>query len=205
MQNYVIYGINGLVVIAAIVGVILGKITWYEAAALAAALLVPSAGHVALSARAAREAEPPPPKGRKPPIPRLPMLTLTLLVAAGGLGSTCRSPGGADAGPPPPSTAELVEAGITVVNSTCALLEGVTQSLTVVSICATLEEVATIATFVSQFLKRELPYADAAPLPCTPLPGTEVCATREELGRGIVFVLAKRRARFLMPDAGVRQ
>lgn len=203
MQNYIIYGINGLVVVAAIVGVILGKITWYEAAALAAALLVPSAGHVALSARGARAAEEPP--KRKPPIPRLPLLTLMLAFAVGGLGSTCRGASGTDAGAPaPPSTAELIEAGIAVVNSTCTLLEGVTQNLTVVSICATLEEVATIATFVSQFLKRELPYTGAAPLPCTPIPGTEVCATREELGRGIVFVLAKRRARLMMPDAGVR-
>lgn len=93
-----------------------------------------------------------------------------------------------------------VEAGAAGAQGLCTLLEGVTQNQTVISICATVEEIALIAAFVAT-LVRHGELADAGA--CTPLPGTIVCATKAELGQAIPLVLAKRRALFVS-DAGAR-
>ena len=99
----------------------------------------------------------------------------------------------ADSGP-------LIEAGVAVVDSGCALLEGITQNQTVISICATVEEIASMVGFIAQFL-RHGSATDAGA--CTMLPGTTFCATKSEMGAAIQFVLQKRAARFAL-DGGAR-
>lgn len=96
---------------------------------------------------------------------------------------------------PVSNPAPLVEAGEGIVDNTCTLLTGLTQNQTVISICATVEEVATIAAYVGSFL-RHGDFVDAGA--CTPLAHTGVCATRSELGQAIQLVTAKRRARYLI-------
>lgn len=95
----------------------------------------------------------------------------------------------------------LVEAGVGIVDNTCTLLEGFTQNQTVITICAYVEEVATIATFIVNFLRHGATQAADAGT-CTPLPGTGVCATKSELGQAIQLIVQKRKVR-LMLDAGV--
>ncbi len=98
-----------------------------------------------------------------------------------------------DAAPTPSSIATLVEGGIAVLNGTCTLLEGVTDNQTLISICASAEEVAGIVQFISGLL-RHGETADAGP--CTIIPGSTLCATKSELGRAITFTVQKRRAVF---------
>jgi hypothetical protein len=98
----------------------------------------------------------------------------------------------------PPIT--YVEAGAPVVKDLCTLLEGWTENQTVISICATVEEVLTIASTLVPPLSAEA--ADAGV--CTPLPGTTACAMKRQIGRGIQMVLLQRRAR-LLRDAGAEE
>jgi len=95
-----------------------------------------------------------------------------------------------------PDAGPIVEAGAGVANGVCSILEGVTDNQTVISVCATVEEVATIAAWILTFVRADTTDAGA----CTSLT-TNVCATRAEIGRGIQLVLAKRRA-ILFVDAG---
>lgn len=96
---------------------------------------------------------------------------------------------------PSESPTTIIEAGGAVANDACRFLEGVTQNQTLISICASVEEIALIATAIAPFLKTD----DAGP--CTTLPGTNVCATKALLGQGIQIVLANR-ARRLVLEAG---
>jgi len=92
----------------------------------------------------------------------------------------------------PPTT--YVEAGTAVATDLCTLLEGWTENQTVISICATIEEVLLIASTLVPLLPAEA--ADAGV--CTLLPETTACATKKQIGRGIQIVLLKRRARLLL-------
>ena len=92
------------------------------------------------------------------------------------------------------------EAGVAAIDNTCSFLEGLTDNGTVISICATVEEIASIAALVVPFLAVA---PDAGPRVCTVLPGRTECATKQEIGKGITQVLSKRRARLLI-DSGAR-
>jgi len=85
-----------------------------------------------------------------------------------------------------------VEAAVEVVDGTCTLLEGLTKNQTVLTICATVEELATVAAFVASFL-RPASVVEAEPSACTVVANT--CATRAELGPAIELILRKRDAK----------
>jgi len=85
--------------------------------------------------------------------------------------------------------AQVEEAGTAIVKDECQLMTGITQNQTILTVCATAEEVLYIATLVSGFL-RHGQSVDAGT--CTPLKGTAVCATPEELGKALVSVIQKR-------------
>jgi len=103
---------------------------------------------------------------------------------------------GGSEGCKPSEAPGLLEAGAPPVGAICTWLEGLTSNQTVISICADAEEVLQIATQIAPLLS---PQADGGT--CTPLPGTTVCATREQLGPAIQQVLRRRQARLII-DAG---
>jgi hypothetical protein len=93
----------------------------------------------------------------------------------------------------------VVEAGAPVATGVCSFLEGVLPDGTIATICATVEEILLIVSVVAPLIAADgVPEAGT----CTILPGTTVCATRAQVGRGIAAVLQQRRAR-LMIDAGL--
>ena len=94
----------------------------------------------------------------------------------------------------------ITDAGTAIVDNSCTLLEGITQNQTIISVCATIEEIATIASYVANFLHKGAT-ADAGT--CTSLGKTGVCATKAEIGQGIQLILEKRRIKLLL-DAGAQ-
>lgn len=99
-----------------------------------------------------------------------------------------------------PGIVNAIDAGTEIANGACTFLEGITQNQTVISICASVEEVAALVGFVSSFLRHgQLVDAGA----CTAVPNTNLCATRAEIGQGISFLVAKRQAMFML-DGGAR-
>lgn len=106
----------------------------------------------------------------------------------------------------PSTPADHVDAGIAAVEATCSFLEGFTENKTVISVCATLEEIGFIAdTILSLFPASRERKSSAAPdggATCALLSGTTVCATRAEVGAGIKALVQKRRALLLERDGG---
>jgi hypothetical protein len=101
-----------------------------------------------------------------------------------------------------PTTGQA-EAGAQGVGNFCTMLEGITSSGTVASICADAEEVAWIAVqFVKLFGEITVPEAGAS-ISCKPIPTTPYCATPQQMGRIIEALVTHRRARFLL-DAGLQ-
>lgn len=92
--------------------------------------------------------------------------------------------------PAVPSGATL-EAGVVGVDGICTLLEGITENQTVISICATVEEVAWIVATFAPLLD---PTKDAGPI---------ATHTPQEMGKIIQATVVHRRARLLL-DAGAR-
>lgn len=121
--------------------------------------------------------------------------TLQAGLALVALTFICALVGGSE-GCKPSEAPGLLEAGAPPVGAICTWLEGLTSNKTVIAICADAEEVLQIATQIAPLLS---PQTDAGA--CTPLPGTSVCATREQLGPAIQRVLYRRQARLLL-DAG---
>jgi hypothetical protein len=110
-------------------------------------------------------------------------------VLSGGSLLTCK---------PGTTPTTIVEAGVQpVVTEACTWLEGVTDNTTVLSICATAEEVLLIVGILTPLLAKE-GAPDAA---CTILPNTKICATKKQLGPAILQIVERRRARLLL-DAG---
>ena len=105
------------------------------------------------------------------------------------------TPNDADATAP-----NYVEAGTQVASGVCTLLEGVTQNQTVISICATVEEVAAVVAYISTFL-RHGEAIDAGT--CTVLSGSKLCATKQEVGQGISLLIVERQMQ-LMRDSGAK-
>lgn len=120
-------------------------------------------------------------------------LATTVILAA----LACKPPSGpivdADSG-------SLVEAGVGTVNDICSLIEGITQSGAVYSICATVEEIANIVAFILTLRSGDAGVPSAA---CLNLPGTTFCATSAERAQGILFTVRARQVRATL-DAGAR-
>lgn len=127
----------------------------------------------------------------------LPGVLLTLVLVSGSLiigTADCR---------PGATPGSVIEAGAPAVLGDCSWIEGITDNATVVAICASLPELALVAEIAASLI----PLASAgrqasASSACAVVPGLKVCATREQMGRGIVAVLARRGVR-LGPDAGL--
>jgi hypothetical protein len=106
---------------------------------------------------------------------------------------------------PASTSSNQVEAGATDTpafppQAVCANLIGVDSTGTLTAICATVEEIAIIATFIADLRAR---VGDAgAPRVCTPLPGTRLCATDPELSAGIGLVLNRRKS-VVTRDGGI--
>ena len=98
---------------------------------------------------------------------------------------------------PRTSVPQTLDAATVAVGSTCSWLEGITPGGTIVTICAVADELLQIATFVISLLPQHA--ADAGP--CTAIPTTDVCASKDELGKAILEIIARRRAR-LARDGG---
>ncbi len=85
-----------------------------------------------------------------------------------------------------------VEAGIISVTAGCQFLTGLTQNQTVISICATVEEIAYIVSLFTPFFDG---HPDAA---CVYLPGDVNCLSYEQVGTGIQAVVERRKERLLL-------
>jgi len=86
-----------------------------------------------------------------------------------------------------------IEAGIISVTAGCQFLTGLTENQTVISICATIEEIAFIASLFTPLLQQDGP-PDAD---CTYLPQQTVCLTQRQIGDGIDKVVSRRMERLL--------
>lgn len=94
-----------------------------------------------------------------------------------------------------------LEAGIVVVDSACSFLQGVTTNQTIIAVCATVEEIAFIATVLAPLLAKDT--LDGKAPTCDPVPNTDLCATPEQMGTAIQALIMKRRA-LLLTDGGGR-
>ena len=126
-----------------------------------------------------------------------------LLAAAGALSLSLHAQCKPASGPAGDAEAgALVEAGAAVISGVCSLIEGIDDNGTARNICATLEEVASIAQFILTL--RAAPDAGPLVLPatkCAVLPGSTLCATSAERAKAVLFV-AKAREKRLLLDGG---
>ncbi len=100
-----------------------------------------------------------------------------------------------------------VEAGATVANDVCSFIEGVDDNGAIRTICATVDEVASIVAFVLTLRSIDGGKVDggADGGACKSLPGTvtTLCATPNERAKGILFLVRVRAARFVI-DGGTK-
>jgi hypothetical protein len=116
-----------------------------------------------------------------------------LLLALGLLSSStdCRRPD---------SPVDYEDAGYVIVDSACSFLQGVTTNQTIIAVCATVEEIAFIATILAPLLAKDT--LDGGPV-CDPVPNTDLCATPEQMGKAIqALIMRRRRLLLLDPEAG---
>jgi len=126
---------------------------------------------------------------------RVHIIILSLLVATLSLALQC-----GPKAPPPPPPAVALDAGSRVVGTLCHFLEGITENDTVITICATAEELLTIAGIVAPLLADQNDGGLATR--CIVIPETDVCATKRQIGKGIAVVLEQRRSRLRLDDGG---
>ncbi len=121
------------------------------------------------------------------------------LIAVFALALSCKPAGGpvtdADSGP-------VIEAGVKIANDVCSLIEGVDTSGVVRTICATVEEVASIVAFILT-LRTATDAGARASLVCQTLPGSTLCATSDERAKAVLFVVHARERR-LQLDGGAK-
>lgn len=133
------------------------------------------------------------PAPNKPPsIPPAPLAALMVCMVL-GIGGGCRDG--------QPITQPQVEAGTAVAGGICSLVEGVDDSGVVRSVCATVEEIGQIISFILTLRQTTDAGPPAASAPCTPLPQSTFCATKAETAKGVLFV-TQVRSRRLMRDGG---
>lgn len=102
----------------------------------------------------------------------------------------CKPP----SGPIVDADAAVVEAGVATVTDVCSLIEGVDDNGAVRTICATVEEVLQVVSFILTL--RDARDAGGTPATvCSYLPGTTFCATSAERAKGILFLVRSRQAR----------
>lgn len=123
---------------------------------------------------------------------------LVLVLAIAVTTQACKTPSvpqGGDADASGPTVVQVLEAGAPVVTDVCTLLEGIDDSGVLRTICATVEEVAQVVSFILTLRSADAgPPADAA---CTPItaPGAYVCATKAEIAKGVLWLTQQRAAR----------
>lgn len=104
------------------------------------------------------------------------------------------TPQGGDADASGPTVVQVLEAGAPVVNDVCSLLEGVDDSGVVRTICATVEEIGQVVSFILT-LRTASDAGPPAETACTVLPGTKLCATKQEIAKGVLWLSQQRAAR----------
>ena len=115
-------------------------------------------------------------------------MKLSLVSIAGVLVVACRGVSAPDA--------SVVEAGAATVQNGCAFLEGIDDSGTLQTICATAEEIATLVVPFVLLARRPDAGAPAAfAETCKPLPGSTLCASSREIAKAIAYVVRVRAAR----------
>ena len=90
-----------------------------------------------------------------------------------------------------------VEAGITIVDSTCRFLEGVTDDGELIAVCATVEEIAFVVSVLLPLLEAQPPSRED----CKHVPLTDLCATKEQIGQAVRKLVSRRKAHLLL-DGG---
>lgn len=98
-----------------------------------------------------------------------------------------------------PQVNAAVEAGAPVAEGACQQIENITGSQGLEVLCASLPEIAIIASIVTPLIFARAA-TDAGT--CKVIPTTNLCATPSELHQGIDAVLTHRRA-LLLRDAGL--
>lgn len=98
-----------------------------------------------------------------------------------------------------PQVNSIVEAGAPAVENDCQLIENLTGSQALETVCASLPEVALLVSVVAPLI---LARSSTDAGTCKLIPTTNLCATPTELHQGISAILKQRRARFLV-DAGL--
>jgi len=93
-----------------------------------------------------------------------------------------------------PITPVDVEAGEQIGSGVCSLLEGIDDSGVLRTICATLPEIAAVASFILT-LRTITDGGTSAQLNCTVLSGTSVCASKQEIAKGILHISKMRQMR----------
>lgn len=90
-----------------------------------------------------------------------------------------------------------IEAGIVEVDTTCRFLQGITDNGNVLSVCATLEEIAFVLSILGPLLAEHPPEKDE----CVRIPTTNRCATPEQMGYALERLVMRRRAAIML-DGG---
>lgn len=91
-----------------------------------------------------------------------------------------------------------VEGGITVVDTTCRFLQGITDDGNVLAVCATIEEIAFVVSILAPLLAASPPAKEE----CEHVPTTDLCATPQQMGVAIKQLILRRRNLLLLPIEG---
>lgn len=124
----------------------------------------------------------------------------SILIAALVTGTAACPHGGSS----PTIDAPTAEAGQAAVTNVCDLIQGISDSGAVRSVCATVEEVISVLVPFILDLRATAPDAGAGTASakaCEVLPHTTLCATSDERARAIHFLTRVRQARYQL-DAG---
>lgn len=91
-----------------------------------------------------------------------------------------------------------IEGGITVVDTTCRFLQGITDDGNVLAVCATIEEIAFVVSVLTPLLAANPPVKEE----CEHVPTTDLCATPQQMGVAIKQLILRRRNRLLLDMIG---
>lgn len=97
---------------------------------------------------------------------------------------------------PPEPPISNVEAGVAVADDACTLLTGVDDDGTLRTVCATIEEIGQIVSFILTLR----PIDAGGVASCAPLPGSKVCATQPEIAKAILYLARRRQVRFIKAE-----
>lgn len=111
--------------------------------------------------------------------------------------------GGAN-GPNDADAAGIIDAGATIAKDVCSLIDGIDDGGIQRSICASVDEIATVASFILTLRQSDRDAgATRSREECSNLPGSQFCATSREKAKAILFLVQARSARLVL-DGGAR-